>query len=109
MGQVLTQTQTERLQQQMRLSQQQLQVVKLLEMPIAELEQQVREELMGNPALEEGGKSDADDVASVDDTSEVGVDEDEREEAYADFDADAAMDVASQYSNDDLQIGRAHV
>lgn len=104
MGQVLTQTQTERLQQQMRLSQQQLQVVKLLEMPIAELEQQVREELMGNPALEEGGKNDVDDVASVDDASEAGVDEDEREEAYADFDADAAMDAASQYSNDDLPL-----
>ena len=53
----------------MRLSQQQLQVVKLLEMPIAELEQQVKEELMGNPALEEGRKSDVEDDAPARDDS----------------------------------------
>ena len=54
MPQVLTQTQSQHLEQQLRLSQQQLQLVKLLEMPIAEFEQQVKKELMDNPALEDG-------------------------------------------------------
>ena len=54
MSQRLTQIQTQRTEQQLRLSQQQLQLVKLLEMPIAEFEQQVKKELMDNPALEEG-------------------------------------------------------
>ena len=54
MPQVLTQTQNQRLEQQLRLSQQQLQFVKLLEMPIAEFEQRVKKELMDNSALEEG-------------------------------------------------------
>ena len=53
MPQVLTQTQNQRLEQQLRLSQQQLQFVKLLEMPIAEFEQRVKKELMDNSALEE--------------------------------------------------------
>ena len=46
MPQALTQTQTQKMEQQLRLSQQQLQLVKLLEMPIAEFEQQVKKELM---------------------------------------------------------------
>ena len=54
MSQRLTQIQTQRTEQQLRLSQQQLQLVRLLEMPIAEFEQQVKKELMDNPALEEG-------------------------------------------------------
>ena len=58
MPQSLSQTQSQKVEQQLRLSQQQLQLVKLLEMPIAEFEQQVKKELMDNPALEEGAPLD---------------------------------------------------
>ena len=49
MSQRLTQIQAQKTEQQLRLSQQQLQLVRLLEMPIAEFEQQVKKELMDNP------------------------------------------------------------
>ena len=105
MAQVLTQTQTERLSQQMRLSQQQLQVVKLLEMPIAELEQQVKEELMGNPALEEGRKSDVeDDAPASTDTAETTADDRSDDDDYSEFDAEAAASEVAQYSSDDLPL-----
>ena len=58
MSQRLTQIQAQKTEQQLRLSQQQLQLVKLLEMPIAEFEEQVKKELMDNPALEEGAPDD---------------------------------------------------
>lgn len=52
MAQEIIQTQEQKLAQQQRLSQQQMLQVKLLEMPLAELEQKVRMELDDNPALE---------------------------------------------------------
>ena len=62
MSQRLTQIQAQKTEQQLRLSQQQLQLVRLLEMPIAEFEQQVKKELMDNPALEEGAPEERDNV-----------------------------------------------
>lgn len=52
MAQELIQTQEQRQQMLQRLSSQQLLVVKLLEMPLAELEESIRNELDDNPALE---------------------------------------------------------
>lgn len=52
MAQKLIQTQTQKLAQQQRLSQQQMLFVKLLEMPLTELEENVTTELDDNPALE---------------------------------------------------------
>ena len=52
MAQKLTQQQEQKLAQQQRLTQQQLAVVRMLEMPIAELEEKVKDELNDNPALE---------------------------------------------------------
>ena len=46
------QTQEQKLIQQQRLTQQQMLQIRLLEMPLAELEQNVRTELDDNPALE---------------------------------------------------------
>ena len=53
MAQELTQIQTQQQQQVQRLSQQQMLQVKLLEMPLTELEQNIAAELDDNPALEE--------------------------------------------------------
>jgi RNA polymerase sigma-54 factor len=52
MAQRLIQTQEQKLQQVQRLSQQQMLMVRLLEMPITELEQAVMAEVYDNPALE---------------------------------------------------------
>ena len=102
MPQTLTQTQTQRAEQQLRLSQQQLQLVKLLEMPIAEFEQQVKKELMENPALEEGApengeEAKTDDFGSETDANDTGVD------AYTD-EVGEALATLSAYSDDDLPV-----
>lgn len=52
MAQKLIQTQEQKLAQQMRLSQQQMLQVRLLEMPLTELEENINAELDDNPALE---------------------------------------------------------
>ena len=58
MVQKLIQTQAQKQVQVQRLTQQQMLVVKLLEMPLTELEQSVTAELDDNPALESRGEGD---------------------------------------------------
>ena len=52
MAQNLIQIQEQKQAQQLRLTQQQLAVIRMLEMPLAELEENVMAELDDNPALE---------------------------------------------------------
>lgn len=59
MAQKLIQTQTQKLAQVQKLSQQQMLQVKLLEMPLTELEESVNAELDDNPALETSSPDDA--------------------------------------------------
>ncbi len=59
MAQRLVQTQDQKLIQQQRLTQQQMLQVRLLEMPLAELEQSVQAEIDDNPALETTPSEDA--------------------------------------------------
>ena len=104
MPQVLTQVQTQRTEQQLRLSQQQLQLVRLLEMPIAEFEQQVKKEMMDNPALEEGASKSADEMDGESaDLSEEADPNDTGLDPYSDIDGDTVRDL-SQYSDDDLPV-----
>ena len=56
MAQRLIQTQEQKLAQQQKLTQQQMLAVRLMEMPVTELEQNVAAELDDNPALESGGQ-----------------------------------------------------
>lgn len=102
MAQVLTQTQAQKMEQQLRLSQQQLQVVKLLEMPIAEFEQQVKKELIENPALEgEGDSADGNQQENgSDDYTDNGADGGTDD----DFDAGEALDAISDYADDDMPV-----
>jgi len=104
MAQSLTQTQTQKMEQQLRLSQQQLQFVRLLEMPVAEFEQQVKKEVMDNPALEEGGSDNFDEETENDakfsdeiDPNDTGVD------PYSDAEGDMTTNL-SMYSDDDLPV-----
>ena len=77
MAQNLIQIQEQKQAQQLRLTQQQLAVIRMLEMPLAELEENVMAELDDNPALEKCDE----DPDNADWQQEYGNDEDE------DFDA----------------------
>lgn len=101
MPQSLSQTQNQRVEQQLRLSQQQLQLVKLLEMPIAEFEQQVKKELMENPALEEGVPLD-DFKEETDPTDGMGFN-DTGVDPYSDQEGDDYPN-ALDYGDDDLPV-----
>lgn len=102
MPQVQTQTLTQKMEQQLRLSQQQLQLVKLLEMPLAEFEQQVKKELMDNPALEEGVGTDSEKENGAESSDEIDIN-DTGVDPYSDAESDGGEDV-STYSVDDLPV-----
>ena len=82
MANKLIQTQEQRQQQVQRLSQQQMLQVKLLEMPLTELEESVNAELDDNPALEkaEGEERYEDETDSRDEREEDFAERTEREE-----------------------------
>ena len=85
MPQRLIQEQTQKLAQQQRLTQQQMLFVKMVEMPLNELEESVLTELDDNPALEVGDKEPIDDTPSSEgdpaaDTEEAFMEKTEREE-----------------------------
>lgn len=79
MAQNLIQTQAQKLAQQQKLTQQQMLQVRLLEMPLTELEQSVTAEIDDNPALE---SSNPDDVMATDCDSA-----DSSDSAEGDFDS----------------------
>ncbi|KGF34632.1 MULTISPECIES: RNA polymerase factor sigma-54 [Prevotellaceae] len=82
MANKLIQTQEQRQQQVQRLSQQQMLQVKLLEMPLTELEESVNAELDDNPALEkaEGEEHHEDETDGRDEREEDFAEQTEREE-----------------------------
>lgn len=82
MANKLIQTQEQRQQQVQRLSQQQMLQVKLLEMPLTELEESVNAELDDNPALEkaEGEDHQEDETDGRDEREEDFAEQTEREE-----------------------------
>lgn len=59
-----------------KLSPQQIQFIKLLQVPTAELDTRIEEELEVNPALEEGKEEPQDDLASQDEYEDAGTDND---------------------------------
>lgn len=79
MAQNLVQTQAQKLAQQQKLTQQQMLQVKLLEMPLTELEQSITAEIDDNPALE---SSDPDDALAANQIQDESI----REDGEEDFD-----------------------
>ncbi|MEJ8757680.1 RNA polymerase factor sigma-54 [Pontibacter sp. H259] len=77
---------------QQKLSPQQIQFIKLLQIPTAELEMRIKEELEVNPALEEGNDEPADDLYGDTDNEEYGDSDDD----YGKDDIDL-----NDYLNDD--------
>ncbi|HLG33655.1 MAG TPA: RNA polymerase factor sigma-54 [Bacteroidia bacterium] len=78
------------LQQKMlqRLSPQQIQLMKLLQVPVFALEQRIKEELQNNPALEEGKEEEADDLSDEEKLDEQESDETNITEREEDFNID---------------------
>ncbi len=83
---------------QQRLSPQQIQFIKLLQIPSAELEQRIEEELEINPALEEGMDLDSQSGEEYDD------DYPDSREDYSEYETYEGLDV-KQYLNQDEYAG----
>src|SRR6185295_19441425 len=80
---------------QQKLSPQQIQFMKLLQIPVANLEQRIKEELQENPALEEGGEEEPEEY----DTSDEEETTDEKDdEEVAEKEEDISID---EYLDDD--------
>jgi len=92
---------------QQKLSPQQIQLMKLLQVPAMGLEQRIKEELEANPVLEEGEETEAEEFES--NTEETEKVDDEMEKAIEDFDYEEYTDDyipeyktrANNYSSDD--------
>ena len=78
--------------------------MRLLEMPIAEFEQQVKKEMMDNPALEEGEGASTDGIEHNEDKSSDETDpNDTGIDPYGDTDDNSPANL-EQYSDDDLPL-----
>ena len=84
--------QEQKLQQRQTLSPQQIQAIRLIELSEIELEEQIKQELIDNPALEE-----AEDFATADNTAETSPDADET----ADGEESAEELLMGDYRNED--------
>ena len=89
-----------------KLSPQQIQVMKLLQVPTAQLEQRIKEELEANPALEEGESTDDETALTAAETSEtpeqdVSENETENEATEEELKVDDEVDMSEYYDEDD--------
>src|SRR6185369_8365961 len=79
-----------------KLSPQQIQLMKLLQIPVATLEQRIKEEIQENPALEEGeDEVDEENEANEEDDTTV---EDEEDQNLTEREEDISLD---EYMQDD--------
>src|SRR5665213_2998963 len=94
---------SQRLQQKLlqKLSPQQIQLMKLLQVPTAHLEERIKEELEENPALEGGedGHEDNFDGADEFETPEDDFDSDGSEDEYG------SLDISEYVSDSDDEVG----
>lgn len=77
-----------------KLSPQQIQLMKLLQVPTAELEQRIKEELEVNPALEEGENQES--------TADDPINEERTEEREREDGIDDDLDLSDYYDEDDI-------
>ena len=73
---------------QQKLSPQQIQFIKLLQVPTAELDSRIEEELEINPALEEGEEEDTPEPAETPESTESSEEEPPKEEAVVEQEVD---------------------
>ena len=93
-------TQTQR--QELKLSPQQIQLMKLLQLPLIELEQRIKEEIEANPALEDSHEHDdyEDNEPTVDDTDNG--ENDDYNDEETNFDKDEEFDLTDYLQDEDL-------
>lgn len=86
-----------------RLSPQQIQLMKLLQVPTMELDQRIKQEIEENPALEEGADEEEDDFDNTDDESDDDTDNDDDFDLsdYLDDDSSDYKTQANNSSKDD--------
>lgn len=82
-----------------RLSPQQIQLMKLLQVPTMELDQRIKQEIEENPALEEGAESLDDDFDIQDDYDDDGNDNDDFDFDISDYMDDDTPDYKTQVNN----------
>jgi len=92
-------TQTQR--QELKLSPQQIQLMKLLQLPLIELEQRIKEEMEINPALEDSRENDYDDNEPTVDDTDNGENDDYNDDEV-DFNKDDEFDFNDYLPEEDL-------
>ena len=93
-------TQTQR--QELKLSPQQIQLMKLLQLPLIELEQRIKEEIEINPALEESHEhDDYEDNEPIADDTDNGENDDYNDEEV-DFSKDDEFDITDYLQDEDI-------
>ena len=95
-------TQTQR--QELKLSPQQIQLMKLLQLPLIELEQRIKEEMEINPALEDVHDSDYDEnEPTVDDSADDNGENDDYNDDEINFSKDDEFDINDYLSEEDRE------
>ena len=94
----LTQTQ----QQELKLSPQQIQLMKLLQLPLIELEQRIKEEMEINPALEDTHENDYEDNEPIVDDTDNGENDDYNDDEV-NFSRDDEFDINDYLPEEDLE------
>ena len=95
-------TQTQR--QELKLSPQQIQLMKLLQLPLIELEQRIKEEMEINPALEDVHDSDYDEnEPTVDDSTDDNGENDDYNDDEINFSKDDEFDINDYLSEEDRE------
>ena len=97
-------TQTQR--QELKLSPQQIQLMKMLQLPLIELEQRIKEEIESNPALEDTRENDYDDNEPIDNDNENDNDNGENDDYNddeVDFNKDDEFDINDYLPEEDLE------
>ena len=92
-------TQTQR--QELKLSPQQIQLMKLLQLPLIELEQRIKEEMEINPALEDTRENEYEDNEPTVDDTDDGENDDYNDEEV-DFNKDDEFDINDYLPEEDL-------
>ena len=93
-------TQTQR--QELKLSPQQIQLMKMLQLPLIELEQRIKEEMEINPALEDTRENDYEDNEPTVDESDNGENDDYNDDEV-DFSKDDEFDINDYLPEEDLE------
>lgn len=99
---MLKQTLQQKLQQ--KLSPQQIQLMKMLQIPTMELEQRIKEEMEVNPALEEGRDEDAEDPNKLEESNA-----DNENESEEKSEANEEFDIRDYFDEDDIPDYKLYV